>query len=507
MKQSITWRQWITSDLGILVCIALFKLLLHLYVNDQYEFHRDELATLDYARTLDWGYVDFPPLTPFMARIALELFGPSIVGVRLFVALAQSIAMLLAGLIACELGGTRWAQIIAALAIAVAPSSLVLSSFFGYVSFDYLWWVLTAYLIVRMLKSVDQRWWLGIGATIGLGMMTKYTMAFFVAGIVGGILLTDPRKYVKSPWLWGGVAISLLIFLPNAVWQIQHNFISLEFLSSIHARDVRIGRADSFLIDQLYLTANVFTVPLWIAGLVYFFSSSGKRFRMLGWMYVITFAIFLFAQGRGYYLSGAYPMLISAGAVFLAQRLTSLSAPRAQFARRLIIGALVVSGLVFAALVMPLAPINSGWWNVASNVNGELKEEVGWRELTETVARVYSALPAEDRPTAGILAGNYGEAGAIDLYGPALGLPRAISGINTYWLRGYGDPPPQTVIVLGAHEQADVDRIFESCEFKAQITNRYGIKNEESRDYPGVFLCRRLRQPWGEFWKTFRHFG
>jgi 4-amino-4-deoxy-L-arabinose transferase-like glycosyltransferase len=236
MKQPTAWRHIIFSDLGILILLALVKLLMHLYVNDQYEFHRDELATLDYARTLDWGYVDFPPFTPFIARIALELLGPSIVGVRIFVALTQSTAMVLAGLIARELGGSRWAQLIAALSVAAAPSSLVLSSFFGYVSFDYLWWVLTAYLMVRLLQSGEPRWWLVIGATIGLGMMTKYTMAFFVIGIVGAILLTDARKYLRSPWLWSGVALALLIFLPNAIWQTQHNFISLDFLGSIHAR-------------------------------------------------------------------------------------------------------------------------------------------------------------------------------------------------------------------------------------------------------------------------------
>jgi hypothetical protein len=223
-------------------------------------------------------------------------------------------------------------------------------------------------------------------------------------------------------------------------------------------------------------------------------------------MCAITFVVFLLAQGRGYYLSGAYPMLMSAGAVVTDRWLGSLSAARAQFAHGAIIGVLVVIGVVFAALVLPLAPINSAWWNVASSVNGELKEEIGWQELVQTVASVYNALPAEEKATAGIFAGNYGEAGAIDLYGPALGLPKAISGINTYWLRGYGNPPPQTVIVLGA-QQASVARLFESCELKAPITNRYGVENEESRDYPGVFVCRRLRQSWEEIWKTLRYFG
>ncbi|HXV41973.1 MAG TPA: glycosyltransferase family 39 protein, partial [Anaerolineae bacterium] len=180
----------IFSDLGILILLALLRLCLHILTNNQYGFHRDELATLDDARYLALGYVAYPPVTPFIARVALELFGPSLVGVRLFSALAQSSAMVLAGLMARELGGARLAQIVTALAVAIAPISLIQGALFQYVSFDYLWWVLIAYLTIRLLKSEDPRWWLGIGVVIGLGMMTKYTMIFLVAGIIGGVILT-----------------------------------------------------------------------------------------------------------------------------------------------------------------------------------------------------------------------------------------------------------------------------------------------------------------------------
>ena len=192
-------------------------------------------------------------MTPFIARLAIELFGPSLIGVRLFSALAQSVVMVLAGLMTRELGGSRLAQIVAALAVAIAPISLLQGALFQYVSFDYLCWVLIAYLTIRLLKSENPRWWLGIGAVIGVGMMTQYTMAFFVAGIVGGVLLTQTRHYLTNGWLWGGVTLSLLIFLPNLIWQIQHDFISQEFLSSIHARDVELGRTEGFLIERFRL--------------------------------------------------------------------------------------------------------------------------------------------------------------------------------------------------------------------------------------------------------------
>jgi 4-amino-4-deoxy-L-arabinose transferase-like glycosyltransferase len=415
--------------------------------------------------------------------------------------------MVLAGLMARGLGGSRLAQIVTALAVAIAPISLIQGALFQYVSFDYLWWLLVAYLTLRLLKSEDPRWWLGIGAAIGLGMMTKYTMAFFVAGLVGGVLLTQARRYLASPWLWGGVTLSLLIFLPNLMWQIQHNFISLEHLSSIHARDIRIGRTEGFLPEQFFVCANIFTLPFWVAGLYYyFFKPEGKRYRLLGWLYVITLGLFFAAQGRSYYMGPAYPMLIVAGVVVWEQWLASLPLRPARLVLRATWGALAVGGVLFGAITLPIAPVNSRLWRLTAGVHDNFVEQIGWPELVETVADVYAGLPAAEKPQVGILAGNYGEAGAINLYGPAYGLPEAISGINSYWLRGYGEPPPQTLIVLGAQRE-DVDRYFERCELVSPITNRYNVKNEETTRYPGVFICRGLREPWPQLWPHFRWFG
>jgi 4-amino-4-deoxy-L-arabinose transferase-like glycosyltransferase len=497
----------ILTDLGVLILLALARLALHTLTNGQYGFHRDELATIDNARHLAWGYVAYPPVTPFIGRLALELFGPSIAGVRLFSAMAQSLGMVIAGLMARELGGTRMAQIVAALAVAIAPLSLIQGALFQYVSFDYLWWVLIAYLVFRLLKSEDPRWWLGIGAVIGLGMMTKYTLAFFVAGVAGGVVLTNARRYLASPWLWGGVVLSLLIFGPNMIWQTRHNFISLEFLSSIHARDIEIGRTQGYLIEQFIVSANTFTIPLWIAGLYYyFFKPEGARYRMLGWMYVIPFVLFLVTQGRSYYLASAYPMLIAAGVIVWESWLSEQAAGRARLIRGLTWGALAVGALLFVPIMLPVAPINSGLWDLASQVHDNFVEEIGWPELTETVADIYLDLPAEERPRSAILTGNYGEAGAINLYGPAYSLPQAISGINSYWLRGYGDPPPETLIVLGFSAES-AGRYFASCNLAGHVTNRYGVENEETRFHPDIFVCREPRQPWPALWESLKSFG
>jgi 4-amino-4-deoxy-L-arabinose transferase-like glycosyltransferase len=507
MNGAFEKRQGILSDTGILILFSVFLVLLHTLVNNQYGFHRDELLTFTNARHLDWGYVVYPPLTPFLARVQLQFFGTSLRSFRFFAAVSQGIAVLFTGLAARELGGKREAQIVAALAVAICGNSLVHGSFFSYTSFDYMCWVLVAYFVVRLLTSGDPRWWIAIGASIGLGMMAKYSMAFLVLGVVGGLLLTPTRRYAKSPWLWCGVAVALLIMMPNIVWQIGHHFISLEYLKSIHARDIARGWTGHFLLNQLWKSANPVSVPLWCAGLWFLFATAeGRRYRMLGWMYAIPLLAFLVARGRDYYLAPAYPMLIAAGAVWGEQWVGSLTPRSALIVRRITWQSLAIAGLCTAALTLPIAPLNSRWWSIANDTNGVFDSQIGWPDMVEAVAKVRDSLPVEDRSRFAILAGDEGEAGAVNLYGPAYGLPAAISGMNSNWLRGYGNPPPLTVIVLGQHRDF-VDRNFESCTLAGRLTNRYGIANSSVAGWDDIFVCRHLRQSWPEFWAHFQYYG
>jgi 4-amino-4-deoxy-L-arabinose transferase-like glycosyltransferase len=501
-RRDLPLRRIGLSDTALLCLIAAATVVLHMLTGGQYGFHRDELATLDDARHLAWGYVAYPPITPFFGRVSLELFGTSLRGFRFFAAVAQAIALVLTGLMARELGGRRGAQLLAA--FAALPLAIAAGVMMQYVAFDYLFWVLTAYLLIRLLKSGDPRWWVAIGASIGLGMMAKYGMVFFVCGIAAGVLLTDARRYLASKWLLVGVAVSFLIFLPNLLWQIQHDFISLEFLKHIHERDVRIGRAKDFLPDQLKFTLLAF--PLWIAGLYYYLASrSGRPFRAIGWMYVAPLVIFIIAKARGYYLIAAYPMLYAGGSVWLQGVLDS----RPQ-RRRLILGvasiALAVNVLPFVATSLPVAPINSRWFNFASKNNDDLVEMIGWPELVQEIARIRDTLTTEERQHLGILAANYGEAGALNLYGPALGLPAAISGVNSFWERGYGEPPPETLIVLGLSEQSANDN-FSDCRLAGRTPNPHAIKNEETQRHPDIYICRQPKSGWSELWKKFRYFG
>ncbi len=492
-----------TSDLAILIYVATATVLVHLVTGRQYGFHRDELATLDDARHLAWGFVAYPPITPFFARLSLILFGTSLTGFRFFAAVAEAVAVVLTGLMARDLGGQRGAQLVAA--AAAIPFCLAGGSLMQYVSFDYLLWVLAAFFVIQLLKTDDARWWLAIGTTLGLGMMTKYTMGFLVIGIVVGVLATRSRRDLASKWLWLGVALSIVVFLPNLVWQAQHHFVSLDFLKHIHERDVSIGRTKGFLPDQVRIT--LFAVPLWVAGLYFYFvARAGRHFRMLGWMYIVPLVLFVVAKGRGYYLAAAYPMLYAAGAVWGEQLLKSLRRSWATGLRSLVWIALAADVVILSAFMLPIFPIKSPMWKRAVKIQGDFREEVGWPELTETVVRIRDSLPGKDRAHLGILAGNYGEAGAINLYGPSYGLPRAISGINSFWERGYGNPPPETLIVIGISREF-LDRNFFSCEIAGHTWNTYSIENEETRDHPDIYVCRGLRESWPEFWKDFQYFG
>ena len=494
------------TTLLILIGLALARLLLHLLANGNYGFHRDELAVWDDARHLAWGYIAYPPLTPFLAHVATALFGDSLTAFRLPAALAQSAAMLLGGLIARELGGRRLAQVVAALAIACAPLSMVMGSMLMYTSLDYLWVVLLAWAMLRVANGDASRGWLLGGLAIGLGMMTRYTMLFWVVGVVAGVLATPLRAHLRNPWLWAAVALSLLLFLPNAWWQWQHDFIYLDFARHLHERDVRIGRTDGFLVGQLSVGASPLTLPLWIAGLAWLaFAKAAARWRVLAWMYVVPLVLFLLVRGRDYYVAPGYPMLLAAGAVALESWISRMH-PRPALRTRAGAGIVLACALATTALVaLPLAPIGSAGWRISRRVHDTFAEQVGWPELVAQVARIYDALPADERAHTAIFANNYGEAGAIDRYGPQYGLPQAIGTVNSYWARGPGEPSPQTVIVLGDDAEGISDTPA-TCTLAGKVQIPHGVENEES-GHPDIFICRDFRVPVSTLWPAMPSFG
>jgi 4-amino-4-deoxy-L-arabinose transferase-like glycosyltransferase len=500
-------KSMVRSDFTVLVLLALVRLVLHVILNTQYGFHRDELQVLDDARHLDWGYVPYPPLTPFLGWIELHLFGTSLTGFRFFAAAAQCVAMVLTGLIARELGGRRFAQVFAALAVASMPFSLIMSNMLMYSSFDLLWWVAIAYFVVRLVNSGNGRWWLAIGAIFGLGLMTRYTIVICAAGLFAGVIATNLRRQFLTPWPWLGAGLALLLFVPNLLWQAQHDFIYLDFVNEIHARDIRWHRTDGFWIEQLYANAGPLLLPLWFGGLVFLaFAQSMRPYRVLVWTYIISLVLFALSRGRGYYLAPAYPMLLAAGSVALQDWLDRLRAAPARVAQASACVVLVLAVVSSAVVAVPIGSINSPTWRAARKVHDTFAEQVGWEELAQRVAAVYRSLPEDERARTAILANNYGEAGALNLYGPALGLPPVISRMNTYWYRGYGNPPPLIVIELGNRAE-DEQKSAAKCTSFGRVRNSFDVENEESSWGYEVFVCRDIPPRWPEIWGTKPRFG
>jgi hypothetical protein len=491
------------NDLTVLLGVATLCAIAHILTNGRYGFHRDELQFLSDARHLDWGFVAYPPMTPFLEHIGLSLFGLSLVGLRVFSVIAQAIVIVISGLMARDLGGGRLAQVTTALAVALSPLPIFEATEFQYTSFGFLWYALIAWFMIRLLKTENPRWWLAIGAAVGLGLLTKYSIMFYIAGILAGLVLTRARKYLASPWFWGSIAIALLIFLPNLIWLARHDFISYTFLQHIHKRDVGEGRADGFLKDQFLACANLAAAPVWIAGLFAFLMD--RRYRMMALMYLVPLTLFWVGKGRFYYVAEAYPMLLAMGAVVgegwvsRMPRWGRRTVEAVYFAGLFAIGAYACTRLVPVAASGPLR-------DYALSNNGDLREEIGWDELVKTVASIRNSLPPEQQAHLGITVGNYGEQGAIEILGPAYHLPPPISTTNSAWLRGYPTPPPGTLIVLGI-TQEQANEIFTGCRLAGHNGNSLGISNEESQDHPDIFVCGPPRKPWAEVWKEHRDFG
>jgi len=489
-------------DFALLSLLAASTILLHLLTAHRYGFNRDELSFMEDARHLAWGYAAYPPLTPIIGRLSLTLFGTSLVGFRFFSSLLQAVGVFLTGCMAKEIGGGRFAQLLSA--SAAIPFALGTGALMQYTSFDYFFWVLTAFFVVKLLRTGNPRYFLFIGTSVGFGLLAKYTMLLFALGVLAGILFTEARKYLRTIWPWLGALLALVLVTPNLLWLWQHHFVYFDFVQFLHHRDVAEGLTKFRLLDQITLTLPA--LPLWLAGLYFCLAvPSANAFRPLAWMYLVPLLLLSLANGRGYYLAPAYPMLYAAGAAFAEPFFLEWQN------RRPLLGValpayLVLSNLGAAAFALPLAPIGSRWFHLVERVNITLRDEVGWQDLVATLAQVRDSLPADSRAHLGILVENYGEVGAINLYGPAYGLPRAISGVNSSWERGYGNPPPQTLLIVGFTREF-IEASFTSCRPIAQNTNSFGVANEESTERRDIFLCGPPKLPWPLFWQSFQYFA
>jgi 4-amino-4-deoxy-L-arabinose transferase-like glycosyltransferase len=493
--------------LTVVLSFAACKLLVHLYAGRHYGYFVDELYYLACSRHLDWGYVDQPPLIAAITWIVRSLLGDSLPAIRFLPAVAGAGLVALTALIARELGGNRFAQGLAALAVLIALGFMSLENLLTMNAFEPLFWMGCAWLLLRIVTTGDQKLWIWFGILAGFGLENKYSMLIFGSGIVAGLLLTPQRRVLASRWLWIGGMIAFLLFLPNLLWNIQHHFPFLELLANIRrsGRDVPLGPLAFF--GQEVLTMHPLNLPIWLAGLwFYFFSKSGKPFRALGWAWVFTAVVIAALSPRVYYLFPAFPVLFGAGAVAWEgwfQR------PKPVWWRFAWPALMVATGALLAPLAIPVLPpetyirytqaLHLAPPAIETHRLGPLPQifadQFGWENMAATVARVYNSLPPDVRPKTAIFGQNYGQAGAIDLFGPRYGLPPAISGHQSYFLWGPRGYTGESMIVMDGR-QSTLESQFATVQKVASVYDPYSMPYEHF----DVFYCRGLKQPLSELW-------
>lgn len=391
------------------VAMAAAVLVLHLATNARYDSHRDSLYYMDSARHPAWGYVDYPPVTPAIARLSLWLFGPSVWGLRLWPSLAGAVMVVLAALIARELGGGRTARILAAVGAATSLVLLGANWLFQTVTFDQLIWLTCLWLVARLLRTGDRRLWLALGLAVGVGLETKYTIVALVAGLGLGTVFTPLRRDLASPWPWIAVVIAVVIFLPNLAWQVANGWPSVEYTLNHKSTQSVDFSPLTFLSEQLALIGPL-ALPVWGAGMFWLWRDSGRR--TLGIAAAFPVVLYLFA-GKSYYVGPLHPFLIAAGACAIEAWTTT----PARWLRPAAAVALVVQALVLLPLTLPLLPESTMATSQLASVRKDFADTIGWRDLVGQIARIYDAIPPSERRSVVIITDNYGEAGAINTYG------------------------------------------------------------------------------------------
>jgi 4-amino-4-deoxy-L-arabinose transferase-like glycosyltransferase len=491
-------RRWLRlrlrPEIAGIGSLALLTAALHLATNWQYGFHRDSLYYLDSARHLAWGYVDYPPITPLIARVSLWLFGPSVWGLRLWPSLAGAAMVILAAMIARELGGGNVARVLAALGAATSLVLLGANWLFQTVTFDQLIWLVTLWLTARLVRTGHMRLWVAIGAAIGVGLETKYTILGLVAGLAVATVSTPLRRHLRTRWPWLGLATALVIFLPNLIWQIGNGWPSVEYTLNHHSAQSVDFAPVTFLTDQLALI-GLLAIPVWLAGMCWLLSGTGRR--VIGIAALVAFGIFL-VVGKGYYVGPLHPVLLAAGACAIE----GWTAQRRRWLRRATAVALTVQALLLLPIAIPLVPEATMARSSLAQIRTDFADTVGWTDLVRQVAAVYNRMAPEERATTAILTSNYGEAGAIDTYGPPLNLPAAHSGELSYyyWKPSSLDGP---VIAVG-FDPTFLATLFDGCSIVATVTNSYDLHNQEFG--APIDVCSRSKLALSQLWPRLKSF-
>jgi hypothetical protein len=494
--------------------IAGISFLAHVLVGNNYGYFRDELYVMAMSHHPALGYVDVPPLAPWITLIPRFLTGNALWAIHVISALVCAATILLTGLMARLLGGTRCVQGLAALGSATALVFMALGSEYTYDVFDVFWWALAATILIALLRDERPQRWLLFGLVAGLGLLTKETILFWGFALVAGLLLTPQRRLLFTRWTVFGGLIACAVFLPFVIWNAANSWASVQYWASYSANHGIAGSPLDFLINQI-LVMNPLSLPLWGAGLWYFFSSRGARYRVFGWAYLILFVLFIVIQGKSYFLAPAYPPLYAGGAVLFDQWRARWArwGPRWSMSYAVV---LALSGVLLAPAAMPVLPpavyaqayhpSGSGGANQQSgDVYGlpqSLADRFGWPEQVALIAQVYHSLPPDEQRVACIYTENYGEAAALVQFGGRYHLPPVISGHNAFYLWGPDGCTGQVLVTINIAPQ-DAARGYGSVTLAARTSCAACVDFENNAP---ILILRQPKVPFAVLWPQARHY-
>jgi len=503
----------------IIWVLALAKLMLHFLTNGQYGYQIDELYYMACGEHLDWGYTELPPLIAVIANLSRSLFGDSLFAIRFFPAVAGALLVVVTGLMVRELGGGKFAQCLAGLAIIFSPYYLFIHTILTMNAFEPLLWTLCAFIILISLKyRLPQLWYL-VGFVVGIGLLNKYSMLFFGFSLLVGLCLTPYRQLFGEKWIWTAILIAFVMFLPTIVWQYQHGwpFFEQQAAANISSKKPLLESMVDLFVQPI-LMMQPLTLPVWLAGLYYYLRSpSGKLYRFFGWSFLVLFAIFFVLGGKSYYLAPIYPILFAPGAIMVERFVRN----KKLWKTSILVG-LATSSLFLIPMSLPILPLQtllqvskfySSIYTLPDRGSTDLNSQeapwhfrqmLGWEDIAAQVSKVYHSPTLGERTNVAILVWDYGHASAIDFFSKAYNLPKVISGAHAYYFWGPRDYSGNIVISVGGDFNY-LQKLFKQVEKVDTITHKniVGIKSAIP-----IYLCKEIQVSFKNDWSDFKaYFG
>lgn len=503
-RQPVAW--------GLLLIPVIAQLLLHIFTNGRFGIFRDEYYYLACAARPAWGYVDQPPFSIWLLSIWKAAFGDSIHSIRMLPALCGSGLIVLTGATAAQLGGGRWAQLFAGIAVAIGAVGMIICGLYSMNCFDLLFWLGGYYLLIRIARTDNGGLWPWLGVVVGLGLFNKIGLLVFGLALVIGLAATRHRRHFADGRLYLAGAIAALFLLPYILWNAAHDWATLEFMKNATEGKIAEFTALEFLKENI-LEANPVTLPLWAGGLAWLlFARCARRFRLVAIMFVATFVILTVQNSKPYYFAASFPVLMAAGGVAW-ERYTGRRWLR--WLRWIMVANLLAGGVILAPMAVPLlspqrtvaygqrmgiipAPQEVGH---TSALPQYFADRLGWENLARAVSEVYLALPADERGQCVVWGRNYGHAGSLEYWSRRYDLPPVMSSHNNYWLWG---PPAKTgdVVIAVGRSRGELEELFETVAEAGAAESPYALESHLT-----IWLCHGLRRPIGDIWDNFKSFS